>query len=73
LIGEAETMTNPVGKVREFFAEVVAELKKSSWPTRKELVDSTVVVIITIVVLGLFVAAADFVFLRIVSLLMRAS
>jgi len=66
-------MTNPVGKVREFFAEVVAELKKSSWPTRKELVDSTVVVIITIVVLGLFVAAADFVFLRIVSLLMRAS
>ena len=65
-------MTNPVGKVREFFAEVAAELKKSSWPTRKELVDSTIVVIVTILVMGIFVAAADFIFLRIVSLLMRA-
>lgn len=65
-------MTNPLGKVREFFVEVMVELKKSSWPTRKELVDSTIIVIITIVTLGLFVAAADFIFLRIVSLLMRA-
>jgi preprotein translocase subunit SecE len=65
-------MTNPVGKLREFFAEVMVELKKSSWPTRKELVDSTIVVIITILVMGMFVAAADFIFLRIVNLLMRA-
>ncbi len=27
--------------------DVWAELKKSSWPTRKELVDSTIVVIVT--------------------------
>ena len=66
-------MTNPVGKVREFFVEVMAELKKSSWPTRRELVDSTVVVIITIVVLGVFVALADVVFLRIIGFLTRAA
>lgn len=65
-------MTNPVVKLREFFAEVMTELKKSAWPTRKELVDSTVVVIVTILVMGLFVAAADFIFLRIVNFLMRA-
>ena len=57
--------------MQEFVIEVWAELKKSSWPTRKELVDSTIVVIITIVVLGIFVALADLVFLRIVALLTR--
>jgi len=52
--------------------EVWTELKKSSWPTRRELADSTVVVIVTILVLGVFVALADLVFLRIVALLTRS-
>jgi preprotein translocase subunit SecE len=52
--------------------EVWTELKKSSWPTRKELIDSTIVVIVTILVLGIFVALADLVFLRIVALLTRS-
>ncbi|MGO9527587.1 MAG: preprotein translocase subunit SecE [Verrucomicrobiia bacterium] len=64
-------MANPFLKVQEFVIEVWAELKKSSWPTRKELVDSTIVVIVTILVLGIFVALADLVFLRIVALLTR--
>jgi preprotein translocase subunit SecE len=66
-------MTNPLLRIRDFLAEVTAELKKSSWPTRKELTDSTIVVIITIVVLGLFVALADLVFLRIINFLTRAT
>jgi preprotein translocase subunit SecE len=65
-------MTNPFLKVRDFLAEVMAELKKSSWPTRRELVDSTLVVIVTVLVLGMFVALADVVFLRIINLLTRA-
>ena len=65
-------MTNPLLKVRDFLNEVAAELKKSSWPTRKELVDSTIVVIVTILVLGLFVALADVVFLRIIGFLTKA-
>ena len=66
-------MTNPFLKAWDFLAEVMAELKKSSWPTRRELTDSTVVVIITVLVLGVFVALADLVFLRIISLLTKAS
>jgi preprotein translocase subunit SecE len=64
-------MANPFVKVQEFVVQVWAELKKSSWPTRKELVDSTIVVIVTILVLGIFVALADLVFLRIIALLTR--
>lgn len=66
-------MANPVLKIREFLTQVAAELKKSSWPTRKELVDSTIVVIITMLILGVFVAFADYVFLKIVGTLLRSS
>jgi preprotein translocase subunit SecE len=65
-------MTNPFLRVRDFLTEVTAELKKSSWPTRKELIDSTLVVIITVLILGIFVALADLVFLRIIAFLTRA-
>ncbi len=65
-------MANIVLKTREFLAEVGTELKKSSWPTRKELMDSTVVVIITMLILGVFVAVADYVFLGVVGMLMKA-
>ena len=45
-------MANPFLKVQGFVTEVWAELKKSSWPTRQELVDSTIVVIVTVLILG---------------------
>ena len=40
------------GGIRVFFNEVGAELKKCAWPTRPELFDSTVVVIISVGVLA---------------------
>ena len=64
---------NPVVKGRDFVTEVVVELKKSSWPTRKELIDSTLVVIATVVILGMFVATADVVIGRVISVLTRGA
>jgi preprotein translocase subunit SecE len=66
-------MTNPFVKIRTFSSEVVVELKKSSWPTRPELVGSTVVVIVTMLVLGVFVALADVVLVKVVGLLLRSN
>jgi len=59
-------------KIRQFLSEVVVELKKSAWPTRKELIDSTVVVIVTVVILGVFIAFADVVLVAIVRRLTHA-
>ena len=64
---------NPVVKTRDFIAEVIVELKKSAWPTRKELVDSSLVVILTVVILGMFVASADIIIGRIVAMLTRGA
>ncbi|MDD3153948.1 MAG: preprotein translocase subunit SecE [Victivallaceae bacterium] len=47
------------GKVRHFFTETMAELGRCTWPKRGELVESTVLVVVMIAVLGLFVAIAD--------------
>ena len=51
-------------KLVTFFNEVGVELKKSAWPTRSELMESTVVVILSVVALGLFVGVSDFVLMK---------
>lgn len=51
-------------KVGAFFNEVGVELKKSAWPTRSELMESTMVVILSVVALGLFVGVSDFVLMK---------
>ena len=57
-----------IGGVRGFFGEVNAELKKCAWPTRPELFDSTVVVIISVGLLGGFVAVCDVVLRELIRL-----
>ncbi len=42
-----------------FLGEVHAELKKCVWPTRRELFGSTVVVVISVIILGVFVGLSD--------------
>jgi preprotein translocase subunit SecE len=57
-----------IGGFRNFLGEVNAELKKCTWPTRPELFDSTVVVIISVLLLGGFVAVCDVVLRELVRL-----
>ncbi len=46
--------------IRIFGGETVTELKKSSWPTWRELRDYTIVVLIAIAILGTFITVADY-------------
>jgi preprotein translocase subunit SecE len=46
--------------IRHFYGETVAELKKSAWPTWKELKDYTIVVLVAVFILGTFITIADF-------------
>ena len=61
-------ITDSIGGLRGFFGEVGAELKKCARPTRPELFDSTVVVIISVGILGGFVALSDLVLRELVRL-----
>lgn len=47
-------------KIVQFIKEARIELKKVNWPTRKELIDSTKVVLITSALLAAFIGGIDF-------------
>jgi len=61
-------MANPFRSARIFFGELIAELQKASWPTREELKDSTLVVLVACLLLGLFTSIADFSLYQVVDL-----
>lgn len=61
-------MKNPFRSTRIFLGEMVDELQKAAWPTKSELRDSTIVVIVAIAILGVFTMISDFSLLQVVDL-----
>ena len=60
-----------LGKIKKFFSEITVELKKVSWPTRRELIDATWIVLVSSAILGVFIGSADFVLSRLIGLIFR--
>jgi len=60
-----------LNKVREFFHDVLVEFRKVSWPSRREVMGSTTVVIVVVVVLAVFLAVVDIALSRLVGLILR--
>ena len=58
-------------RAQEFVREVLAEFRKVTWPSRQELINSTVVVIAVTVVVALFLGGVDIVLARIVERILR--
>ena len=54
--------TGQLVRVRNYWRETMEELRKCTWPTWNELKGSTVVVIISIGILGVFTMVVDLVF-----------
>ncbi len=48
-----------IGKIKNFVGEVSKEMKKVSWPTRDQLKESTIVVLITTAILTSFIFGVD--------------
>ena len=60
-----------VGGLRNFLGEVKAELLKCTWPTRKELFGQSVVVIVSVIILGAFVGLCDVVNMNVLRFIIR--
>jgi preprotein translocase subunit SecE len=60
-----------LNKVKEFFREVKTEVKKVVFPTKEELVGSTWVVIITVLIISLFLGIIDLSLSKIVGIALR--
>jgi preprotein translocase subunit SecE len=57
------------GRMSLFLRQVIFELKKVVWPTREQLITYTAVVIVFVTIMGLIIAALDFVFVKLVLLI----
>jgi preprotein translocase subunit SecE len=58
-------------QVREYLKDVRGELTKVSWPTREELRDSTIVVIVTVLLVATFIGIVDQGLNRVVALVFK--
>jgi preprotein translocase subunit SecE len=73
--GRTRTDASPriVGRLVRRFRETVAELQKVIWPTRKELLTYTTVVVVFVTIVMSFVAGLDLGFARLMFLIFGRS
>ena len=60
-----------LNKIKEFFREVKIEIKKVVFPSRDELIGSTWVVIITVILISLFLGIVDLTLTKAVGIALR--
>jgi len=66
-----EKLKKALAVVKLFFDEVIGEMKKSSWPEKQELMESTVVVIVSLLLLSTFVGVSDKILVTLFTLLLK--
>lgn len=63
---------NVLTRVRNYVTSVRTEIGRVSWPSRKEVVSLTVLIILLAVVLGIYLGLVDVIFQQILRLLLRS-
>ena len=56
-------------KIRTFILETLDEMRKSSWPTREQLFESTILVIVALILSTVYLAGIDQILFRAVRFL----
>lgn len=64
--GTSETKEGLIARARLFVRQVIVELRRVVWPTRKQVTTYTGVVLVFVTVLALIVAVLDFIFGRVI-------
>jgi preprotein translocase subunit SecE len=60
-----------IEKIKQFFREVKVEMHKVVYPNREELIGSTWVVIVTVMVISLFLGVVDLSLTKLVGMAIR--
>lgn len=59
-----------IGKTSKFLTDVKVELKKVTWPTRKDTYASTIVVIVLVIVSAAYLGGIDVILSRLIRLIL---
>jgi preprotein translocase subunit SecE len=65
-----EKVKRALEKVKAFLLDAKGELKKVTWPTRKQTLASTMVVIIVVFVVSTFLGLVDFGLVKVIKLIL---
>ena len=57
-------------KFAGFFNDIKLEMSKVSWPTKDELIGSTIIVIVSLAILSMFIGICDLLLSKIVNIIM---
>lgn len=52
-------MWETLRKFRQFLIDVWKELKRTSWPSKKEVYGTTLVVVVTVITVAIYLGAVD--------------
>jgi len=64
--GAAPATRHPLARLSIFVRQVVAELRKVIWPTQRQLLNYTVVVLVFLLLIGAYISGLDFLFTELV-------
>jgi preprotein translocase subunit SecE len=59
-----------IAKLNEFFANVKVEIKKVTWPSKKDTYASTIVVIVLVLICAVFLGGVDMILSRLIRLIL---
>ncbi len=57
--GKSKDQKKQPNKVAKYFKDLKSEFKKVVWPTKKQLINNSTVVLVTIAIIGIFVGLLD--------------
>ena len=63
---EKERRRNPFARLWVFLTQVVAEMRKVIWPSRQEMIQYTIIVLIFVIIMTAFISGIDLGFARLV-------
>ncbi len=62
-----------VDRIQQFIVEVRSEMRKVNWPSKDEVKSMTQVVMVALLILAAIVAVYDWIFLRVIQILLLLS
>ncbi len=57
--------------IKNYFSQVISELKKVSWPDKKQTINKTVLVLIVSSLVALYIAGVDFLMKSMMGLIIK--
>ena len=67
---ETKPAVKKPNRIQKWWRETVGELRKITWPTKDEALNMTKIVIIVVLVTAVFLGVVDFIFSRLIGLLL---